>query len=133
MRCAQTGESGRQMCVNRYNRQTGRHMGREMWQTDRHMQIAVDRPVSTGPNAGWRVTLGIVLYRPSHVTPQLRQICRQLEHTVDSTNKHITCPPVDSKVSERGVECFVHCPARCQSGREWNSRGREEGKGEEGD
>lgn len=87
--------------------------------------------MTAGPDAGWRVALRIVLHGPGHVTPQLRQIGRQLQHSVDGSDVHLTCPLVDGQVRERGVEGPVHHSARRHGGRWGSSRGREEGGGEE--
>lgn len=94
-------------------------------------ETGADRPVSTGPDAGWRVTLGVVLHGSSHVTPQLRQIGRQLQHPVDGADEHLTCPPVDGQVGEGVVERAVHRPARSHRGRGRDSRGGDEWGGEE--
>lgn len=70
-----------------------------------------DRPVGAGPDAGRRVALGVVLHRPGHVTPELRQVGRQLQHSVDGAHEHLARPAVDGEVSEGGVERPVHHPA----------------------
>lgn len=93
-------------------------------------QTGADRPVSTGPDAGRRVTLGVVLHRSGHVTPQLRQIGRQLQHSVDGADEHLARPPVDGQVGEGGVERSVHRPAQHHRGRGRDSWGGEEGGGE---
>lgn len=87
--------------------------------------------MSARPDTGRGVTHGVVLDRSGHVTPQLRQIGRQLQHPVDSADEHLTCSPVDGQVSEGGVERSVHHPACCRGGRGWTSWGREERGGEE--
>lgn len=90
-----------------------------------------DKPVSAGPDAGRGVALGVVFHRSSHVTPQLRQIGRQLEHTVDGADEHLARLLVDGQVGERGVERSVHRPAGGRSGGGGSRRGREDGGGEE--
>lgn len=67
--------------------------------------------MSAGPDAGRGVALGIVFHRSGHVTPQLRQIGRQLEHTVDGTEEDLARLPVDGQVGEGGVEGSGHQPA----------------------
>lgn len=86
-----------------------------------------DRPVGAGPDAGRRVTLGVVLHRPGHVTPQLRQVGRQLQNSVDGAHEHLARPAVDGEVSEGGVERPVHRPARRRRG----GKGRGGGGGQE--
>lgn len=87
--------------------------------------------MSAGPDAGWRVTASIVLHGSGHVTPQLRQISRQLQHSVHCSDIHLTCTLVDGQVGEGGVKGPVHHSARWHGGRRRSSRGREDRAGKE--
>lgn len=90
--------------------------------------------MSAGPDARWRVTLGVVLHRSGHVTPHLGQIGRQLEDSVDGSDENLACPLVDGQVGEGGVIHPVRRSATCrhQGGRRCRrSTEEEEGPGEQ--
>lgn len=107
----------------------------DRWKDKRHFiwnRSERDWPVSTGSDTRRRVTGGIVLHGSCHVTPQLCQIWRQLNDSVDGANKNITCPSVNGEVSEGSVKRPVHHPARQHRGRRWSSWGRQEkGRGDQ--
>ena len=65
-------------------------------------------PVGAGAYAGRRVTLGVVLHGAGRVTPELRQIGRELEDLVDGADEDVTGALVHRQVCEGGVGAPVH-------------------------
>lgn len=61
----------------------------------------------TRPDARRRVALGVVLVRSGHVTPQQRQIGRQLQDPVHGSDKDLPGFRVDRQVSEGCVQTYV--------------------------
>lgn len=82
--------------------------------------------MSARPDAGGRVTLGVVFHRSGHMTLLLHQVGGQLDDPVDGADKHLARPLVDRQVGEGSVGGLVVRPAGLRERRGGKSRHQEE-------